>query len=86
MFLSGTIGEAKKFKITVSLSVLTGVAETASPGDFVSITTATSSFIIRGDTSGNEIPKLSGTISTYAAPDAKFDLYFVMPAENVTIS
>lgn len=91
MFLSGMVGTAsggteKKYKITSNLSVLTGVLDSASPGDFVSMATGTSSFTIRGDSSGNEVPKLSGEISTYAAPDAVFYFYFVMPAEDVTIS
>lgn len=86
MILNRTAGGQKKYKITTKLSVLTVVLDSASPGDFVSITTGTSSFAIRGDSSGDEVPKLSGKISTYVAPGAVFYFYFVMPAEDVTIS
>ena len=87
MFLSGMVGTAsggseKKYKITDN-SGCSSVQNIASPGESVNVISDNSSINIKGK-SGNWIPYRTGASLTRVATGQHF--YFIMPAEDVTIS
>ena len=90
MFLSGMVGTAsggseKKYKVTSSKTWV-GLADSEfSPGAFVNFAVEGSSSVTVRTVSGETIPYMAGLISTYV-PDSTDWYYFVMPAEDVTIS
>jgi|GEM_PF-1876913 len=90
MILNRTAGGQKKYRITIDVDGITNVvtvADSAYPGAFVKMRMAGYASI-RTDSSGIIVPFTRGNpsgVSTRAAPIAA-DFYFVMPAEDVTIS
>lgn len=90
MIFNRTAGGQKKYRITTDVDGITNVvtvADSAYPGAFVKMHLA-GSVRIRTDSSGIIVPFTKGNpsgVSTRAAPIAA-DFYFVMPAEDVTIS
>ena len=94
MFLSGMVGtasggtEKKYYKITDTRN--SNIQGSAYPGQYVSGKGYTAeNYHIRGDLSGNEVPFESGVangIATRAIPGKLLTFYFIMPAEDVTIS
>lgn len=90
MILNRTAGGQKKYRITTDVDGITNVvtvADSAYPGAFVKMKMA--GYVgIRTDSSGIIVPYTRGNpsgVSTRAAPIAE-DFYFVMPADDVTIS
>ena len=90
MFLSGMVGTAqgcseKKYKVTTS-GIWVGLTDSEfSPGAFVNFAVEGSSSVTVLSASGVTIPYRAGLISVYV-PDDVERYYFVMPAEDVTIS
>lgn len=90
MFLSGMVGTAssgteKKYKVTSSKTWV-GLADSEfSPGAFVDFSIESSNSVTVRTVSGETIPYMAGLISAYV-PDSIDWYYFVMPAEDVTIS
>lgn len=88
MFLSGMVGTAsqKKYKISLASSAIVDskVPDAAYPGEYVFIEALSAEAKIIGNTTGNKIAISAGTPSVARAPVAPS--YFVMPAEDVTIS
>ena len=85
MIFNRTAGGQKKYRISLAPSAIVDskVPDAAYPGEYVCITMMVTTQII-GNTTGNKIATSPGTPSVARAPVAP--LYFVMPAEDVTIS
>lgn len=86
MFLSGMVGTAsggseKKYKITTADSSY-DILDEASPGAIVYVGAEGPSMVVK-TSNGLSIPWLNALSTTRAAGSM---LYFVMPAEDVTIS
>lgn len=92
MILNRTVGGQRKYRITVDNGKILEVVSSASAGMFVNIATV-QNFVIQTNANGVIVPFLEGkageeNISTYApepSPSRSY-YYFVMPAEDVTIS
>lgn len=86
MILNRTAGGQKKYKITLAPSAIVSskVPDAAYPGEYVFVKAMSAASIITGNTTGNKIATSPGTPSVARAPVAS--RYFVMPAEDVTIS
>lgn len=86
MILNRTAGGQKKYRITVSSTadVQSDIQDSAYPGEYVFAEIMSLSSKITGNTTGNKIALSSGTPSVARAPVSS--CYFVMPAEDVTIS
>ena len=90
MFLSGMVGTAsggseKKYKVTTAKTWVGLTDSEFSPGAFVDFSVEGSSSVTVLASSGVTIPYMTGLISAYVPDDVK-RYYFVMPAEDVTIS
>lgn len=94
MFLSGMVGESKRFKITNTITSL-GLPEDASPGEYIVLRISDGSFYgghpvitassgIHIETSDVDRSYFSDIVTYAADPDKA--VIFVMPAEDVTIS
>lgn len=91
MILNRTAGGQKKYHILNQKALLLVNSEYAAAGQIVGMGTFEKQVLYFGDSfvktaSGTIIPMGQGKVQGITFPDGRIHYYFVMPAEDVTIS